>query len=115
MKFIVYPHVLYEKYIITITLQLMTLASVFLISSYGTPPLTQRASYLVLHSSLFGTDSAVNNDYIVTNSIKSLLIGSKCIPNGTHNPLLSQFAPCFKIYQNLYLGGEGAMPPSNPH
>ena len=27
---------------------------------------------------------AVNYDYIVTNSINSLLTGSRCIPNGTH-------------------------------
>ena len=26
----------------------------------------------------------VNYDYIVTNSINSLLIGSRCIPNGAH-------------------------------
>ena len=52
-----------------------------MISSYGTP-LAQRASYLTLHSSLFGPDGAVNFDYIVTNSINSLLIGSRCIPNG---------------------------------
>ena len=55
----------------------------FLISSYGAP-LAQRASYLALHSSLFGTDGTVNYDYIVTNSINCLLIGSRCIPNGTH-------------------------------
>ena len=29
-------------------------------------------------------NGAVNYDYIVTNSIKSLLIGSRCILNGTH-------------------------------
>ena len=48
--------------------------------------LAQRASYLALYSSLFGPDGAVNYDYIVTNSINSLLIGSKCpfIPNGAH-------------------------------
>ena len=40
---------------------------------------------------LFGTaqfslwaNGTVNYDYIVTNSIKSLLIGSRCIPNGIH-------------------------------
>ena len=49
----------------------------FLISLYGTP-LAQRAA---LHSSLFGPDGAVNYDYIVTDSINSLLI---CIPNGAH-------------------------------
>ena len=59
------------------------LASVLLISSYGTP-LAQGASYLAQHSSLFGPDGTVNYDYIVTNSIKSLLIGSKYITNGTH-------------------------------
>ena len=55
----------------------------FLISSYGAP-LAQRASYLAQHSSLFGPDGAVNYDYIVTNSINSLLIGSRCNPNGVH-------------------------------
>ena len=60
-----------------------TYIPVFLISSYGAP-LAQRASYLALHSSLFGPDGAVNYDYIVTNSINSLLIGSRCIPNGAH-------------------------------
>ena len=57
--------------------------SVFLISSYGAP-LAQRASYVAQHSSLFGPDGAVNYDYIVTSSINSLLIGSRCISNGTH-------------------------------
>ena len=57
--------------------------SVFLISSYGAP-LAQRASYLEQQSSLFGPDGAGNYDYIVTNSINSLLIGSKCITNGGH-------------------------------
>ena len=37
-----------------------------------------------LFGTLFGPDGAVNYDYIVTNSINSLLIGSRCIPNGTH-------------------------------
>ena len=57
--------------------------SEFLISSYGAP-LAQRASFLALHSSHFGPDGTVNYDYIVTNSINSLLIGSRCILNGTH-------------------------------
>ena len=52
----------------------------FLISSYGVP-LAQRASYLAPHSSLFGPDGAVN---IVTSNISCWLIGSRCIPNGTH-------------------------------
>ena len=55
----------------------------FLTSSYGAP-LAQRASYLAMHSSLSGPDGAVNYDYIVTNSINYLLIGSRCIPNGAH-------------------------------
>ena len=64
-----------------------TCTSEFLISSYGAP-LAQRASYLALHSSHFGPDGAVNYDYIITNSINSLLhvhvIGSRRIPNGAH-------------------------------
>ena len=59
-----------------------TSTSVFLISLYGAP-LAQRASYLTLHSSLFG-HGAVNYDYIVSNIINSLLLGSRCILNGTH-------------------------------
>ena len=53
--------------------------------SYGAP-LAQRASYLALHSSRFEPDNAVDYDYIVTNDINSLLIGSRCtcIPNGAH-------------------------------
>ena len=47
-------------------------------------PLAQTASYLALYSSLFGPDGIVNYDYIVTNSINCLLIGSRCIPNGAH-------------------------------
>ena len=48
---------------------------VFLISSYE----------LALHISLIGPDSVVNNyDFIITNSINSLLIGSRCNPNGTY-------------------------------
>ena len=56
--------------------------AVFLISSYGAP-LDQRVSYLALQSSVFEPDGAVNFDYIVTNSINLLLIGSRCIPNCT--------------------------------
>ena len=60
-----------------------TCTAVVLISSYGAP-LAQRASYLALHSSLFGPDGAVNYDYIVTNSINFLLIGSRCISHINH-------------------------------
>ena len=52
-----------------------------LINSYGIL-LEKRASYLAPHSSLFESDGTVNYDYIVTNSINSLLIGSRCILNG---------------------------------
>ena len=31
----------------------------------------------------------VNYDYIVTNNINSLLIGSRCIPNGVHTNCVS--------------------------
>ena len=66
--------------------------TVFLISLYSTP-LAQRTSHLALYSSLFRPYGAVNYHYIVTNTINSLLIGSRCIPNGTlTNPL--------KMYQN---------------
>ena len=51
-----------------------------LISSYGAP-LAQRAAYLALHSSLFGSDGAVDYDYI---RINSLLTGSNCIPKDAH-------------------------------
>ena len=64
-------------------LEIMCIVCSVLIRSYGAP-LAQRASYLTLHSSLLGPDGAVNYDYIVTNSINSLLIGSKCILNGAH-------------------------------
>ena len=53
-----------------------------LISSYGAP-LAQRASYLALHTHLV-PDGTVNYDFSVTNSINSLLIASRCIPNGAH-------------------------------
>ena len=54
---------------------------VFLISLYGAP-LAQRASYLALHSCLFGPDGAVNYDYIVTNSINYLIVNR--ISNGAN-------------------------------
>ena len=57
---------------------------VCLMSSYDTP-LAQRGSYLALLSSFFWASGTVNYDYIITNSINSLLIGSRCIPNGAHN------------------------------
>ena len=55
--------------------------TVFLISL---APLAKRTSYLSQHNSLFGADGEVNYDFIVTNSINSLLIDSSCILNGTH-------------------------------
>ena len=41
-------------------------------------------SHVAHHNSLFGPDGAGNYDYIVTNSINSLLIGSRCISNGAY-------------------------------
>ena len=64
------------------TIKLMS-ANQFLISSYGAP-LAQRTSNLGLHSSLFGPDGEVNYDYIITNSIDCLLIGSRCLLDGAH-------------------------------
>ena len=58
------------------------MCTVLLISLYGAP-LTQRASYLALHGSLFGPDGTVNYDYDYTVA-NSLLIGSRCITNDTH-------------------------------
>ena len=53
-------------------------------SVFWKAPLAQTASYLTLHSSLFGLDGAVIYAYNVTISMDCLLIGSRCIPNGTH-------------------------------
>ena len=74
----------------------------FLISSCDVP-LAQRAFRLALHSSLFGPDGAVIYEYIVTNSINSLLIGSRCtcIPNGAHtNQCLANLAHASKHIKN---------------
>ena len=57
---------------------------------------------------LFGTaqfslwaSGAVNYDYIVTNSIKSSLIGSRCIPNGAHtNHFWANLAHASKLIKN---------------
>ena len=75
--------------------------SVFLISLYGAP-LAQRASYLALHSSLFEPDGAVNYDYIITNSIKSLLLGSQDVFPMAHTlTIVKPISSCFKSYQKL--------------
>ena len=52
------------------------MCTVLLISLYGAP-LTQRASYLALHGSLFGPAGMIM-------IMLSLTLGSRCIPNGTH-------------------------------
>ena len=59
------------------------MTSVFLISSYGAP-LVQRAFYLAWPQFSPWARGAVNYDHIVTNSINSLLIASRCILNGAH-------------------------------
>ena len=51
---------------------------------YGTP-LAQIASYLALHSSLFGLDGAINYDCILSLTVLHvhvtlLLVGSRCVP-----------------------------------
>ena len=59
-------------------------------------------------SFLFGTaefslwaSGAGNYDYIITNSINSLLIGSRCIPNGAHtNHCLTNLARASKLIKN---------------
>ena len=76
------------------------ITSVFLISSYGAL-LAQTASYGIAHFSPWASGT-VNHDYIVTNSINSLLIGSRCIPNGAHtNHCWANLAPC--ISKTLYI------------
>ena len=61
----------------------VTLKEAYHVYIYGIP-LDQRASYLAQNISLFGPDGTVTCNYIITNSINSLLIASKCIPNGAH-------------------------------
>ena len=65
--------------------------TVFLISLYGIS-LAQSASYFGTAQFSIWASGAVNYDYIVTNSISSLLIGLKCIPNGTYTFKLSMYA-----------------------
>ena len=63
--------------------------------------LAQRTSHLAQLSSLFGPDGTVNYDYIATNSINSLLIGSKCIRNGTlTNHCWANLAHASKVIKN---------------
>ena len=78
-----YGGVLNSECLLSEVLVLCTTVHVTSVFLYGAP-LAQRTSCLAQHSSLFGPDGAVNHDYIVTNSITSLLIGLKCIPNGTY-------------------------------
>ena len=56
---------------------------VFLINLYGAP-LAQRVFLFGTAQFSLWASGAVNYDYIVTNSINSLLIGSRCILNGVH-------------------------------
>ena len=76
-------HLYMYKYMYKYSIVHVYMYALFLINLYGTP-LAHGASFLALHSYLFGPDGAVNYDYIITNSINSLLIDSRCIPNGTH-------------------------------
>ena len=67
---IIYIHTYVHTYVCT---YICTYIPEVLISSYGAP-LAQRASYLALHSSLFGPDGAVNYDYIVSLSLTALTL-----------------------------------------
>ena len=56
-------------------------------------------SFLFRTAPFSGPNGTVNYGYIVTNSINSLLIALRSIPNGAHTkPLLSQFWP---MLQNI--------------
>ena len=70
----------------------------FFISSYAAP-LALRASYLALHSSLFGPDGAVNYDYIVTSSINSINWLKMYFQWHTHT--LTVIEPIWPMFQNL--------------
>ena len=62
-------------------------------------------SFLFGTAKFFGPDGAVDYDYIITNSINSLLIGSSCIPNGAHTPNLAH-----ALYQQLWYYSEHTYP-----
>ena len=64
---------------------------VLFISSYGAP----LTLYFALVSSLFETDDTDNYEYLVNNSIKSLLIGSRSILNGKQTNL-AHASKCIK-------------------
>ena len=65
-----------------ITKSIYMYMSVFLISLYGTP-LVQKASYLALHSSLFGPVAQLIM-IILSLTALTLLIGLRCITNVAH-------------------------------
>ena len=71
--------------------------AVFSISIYGAP-LAHGASFLDTSQFSLQASGEVNYDYIVTNSIKSLLIGSRCFSNA-HT--LNIFEPIWPMLQNL--------------
>ena len=84
-----YVYYWYQLFLIDITdivnlLDGYTYPSVFLMSSYGTP-FAQWASYLARTAqfSLWASGAVIYN-YIVTNCINCLLIGSRRISNGSH-------------------------------
>ena len=73
---------MFSKTAYLVTVGNLDYRAVFLISSYGAP-LAQKTSNLAQHSSLFGPDGTVNHDYKSLTAL-TLLIGSKCILNGTY-------------------------------
>ena len=54
--------------------------------------------YIYIYQFSLWASGTVNYDYIVTNSINSLLIGSRCIHNGAHT---NHFEPIWPKLQNL--------------
>ena len=65
--------------------------------------MAQKVFYLAQQSSLFGPDGTINYDCIVTNSINSLLIGLKCIPNGAQLTIVETIWPMLQNVSNTLL------------
>ena len=78
-----------------------TCTSVFLMSTYGTP-LAQRAFYLAQLSSLFGPVAHMIMIILSLTALKSLVIGSRCIPNGTHTTIVELIWPMLQKVSKLW-------------
>ena len=67
-----------------VTTTKLMIVTVFVINSYGARYHWPK-ELLIWHCTVLSLASgAISYDCIVTNSINCLLIGSRCIPNGTH-------------------------------